>query len=62
MAVVEGKRKPGLDLPFGRYAELGIICKEQLKVAEKLGVAGMGLPISSDPIESLFGVAKSDMG
>lgn len=32
--------------------------KEHLKVAEKLGVAGMGLPISSDPIESLFGVAK----
>lgn len=32
--------------------------KEQLKVAEELGVAEMGLPISSDPVESLFGVAK----
>lgn len=32
--------------------------KEQLKVAEMLGVAETGLPISSDPIESLFGVAK----
>lgn len=29
-----------------------------LKVAETLGLAETGLPISSDPIESLFGVAK----
>ncbi len=32
--------------------------KEQLQVAETLGLAETGLPISSDPIESLFGVAK----
>ncbi len=32
--------------------------KRQLEVAEALGVAETGLPISSDPIESLFGVAK----
>ena len=32
--------------------------KEQLQVAETLGLAKTGLPISSDPIESLFGVAK----
>ena len=32
--------------------------KEQLKVAETIGLAETGLPISSDPIESLFGVAK----
>jgi len=32
---------------------------EQLQVAETLGVAETGLPISSDPIESLFGVAKN---
>ncbi len=32
--------------------------KEQLHVAETLGLAETGLPISSDPIESLFGVAK----
>jgi hypothetical protein len=32
--------------------------KEQLKVAGTLGLAETGLPISSDPIESLFGVAK----
>ncbi len=32
--------------------------KQQLKVAETLGLAETGLPISSDPIESLFGVAK----
>jgi hypothetical protein len=30
----------------------------QLNVAETLGLAETGLPISSDPIESLFGVAK----
>lgn len=33
--------------------------EEQLQVAEALGVAETGLPISSDPIESLFGVAKN---
>ncbi len=32
--------------------------KEQLQVAETPGLAKTGLPISSDPIESLFGVAK----
>ncbi len=32
--------------------------KGQLQVAETLGLAETGLPISSDPIESLFGVAK----
>ena len=32
--------------------------QEQLKIAETLGLADIGLPISSDPIESLFGVAK----
>jgi hypothetical protein len=32
--------------------------KDQLQVAETLGLAETGLPISSDPIESLFGVAK----
>lgn len=32
---------------------------EQLQVAEALGVAKTGLPISSDAIESLFGVAKN---
>ena len=32
--------------------------KKHLKIAETLGVAETGLPISSDPIESLFGVAK----
>ena len=32
--------------------------KRQLEVAEALGVAETGLPISSDPIESLFGIAK----
>jgi hypothetical protein len=31
---------------------------EQLAVAEKLGLSNVGLPISSDTIESLFGVAK----
>jgi hypothetical protein len=31
---------------------------EQLLVAEKLGLSQAGLPISSDTIESLFGVAK----
>jgi hypothetical protein len=31
---------------------------DQLQVAETLGLAETGLPISSDPIESLFGVAK----
>lgn len=33
--------------------------EQQLQVAEALGVAETGLPISSDPIESLFGVAKN---
>lgn len=32
--------------------------QDQLQVAETLGLAETGLPISSDPIESLFGVAK----
>jgi hypothetical protein len=32
--------------------------KKHLKIAETLGVADTGLPISSDTIESLFGVAK----
>ena len=32
--------------------------KKHLKIAETLGVANTGLPISSDLIESLFGVAK----
>ena len=32
--------------------------KDQLRVAESPGLAETGLPISSDPIESLFGVAK----
>ncbi len=32
--------------------------QKHTKVAEALGVAETGLPISSDPIESLFGVAK----
>jgi hypothetical protein len=32
--------------------------QEHLKIAETLGLAEIGLPISSDPIESLFGVAK----
>ncbi len=32
--------------------------KDQLQVAESPGLAETGLPISSDPIESLFGVAK----
>ena len=32
--------------------------KKHLQIAETLGVAAIGLPISSDPIESLFGVAK----
>ncbi len=32
--------------------------QQQLNVAETLGLAETGLPISSDPIESLFGVAK----
>ncbi len=32
--------------------------QEQFNVAQTLGLAETGLPISSDPIESLFGVAK----
>ncbi len=32
--------------------------QEQLNVAQTLGLAQAGLPISSDPIESLFGLAK----
>ena len=32
--------------------------EEQIQVAETLGVTETGLPISSDPIETLFGVAK----
>jgi hypothetical protein len=32
--------------------------RQQLKTAETLGLARVGLPISSDAIESLFGVAK----
>ncbi len=32
--------------------------QSQLQTATRLGLADVGLPISSDPIESLFGVAK----
>ena len=31
---------------------------EQLAISKKLGLSNVGLPISSDTIESLFGVAK----
>ena len=37
---------------FARYLQY------QLQTATTLGLDGVGLPISSDPIESLFGVAK----
>ena len=33
--------------------------KTQLDIAEELGLDEMGLPISSDPLESLFGVVKT---
>jgi hypothetical protein len=32
--------------------------QSQLQTATRLGLADIGLPISSDPIESLFGLAK----
>ena len=33
--------------------------KTQLDIAKELGLDEMGLPISSDPVESLFGVVKT---
>ena len=33
--------------------------RTQLDIAEELGMDKMGLPISSDPLESLFGVVKT---
>ncbi|MGC1954275.1 MAG: hypothetical protein WA970_17205 [Gammaproteobacteria bacterium] len=47
-------------IPSGSPVRIGFMnwIKDQLQVAETLGLAETGLPISSDPIESLFGVAK----
>lgn len=47
-------------IPTGSPVRIGFTnwITEQLHVAETLGLAETGLPISSDPIESLFGVAK----
>jgi hypothetical protein len=38
--------------------DFGTYLQNQLETATKLGLAESGLPISSDPIESLFGLAK----
>jgi hypothetical protein len=45
--------------PFSRV-RLGFLkwLDKHLEIASQLGLAHLGLPISSDPIESLFGVAK----
>ena len=38
--------------------ELRVYLEDQLETAQSLGLAHVGLPVSSDPIESLFGVAQ----
>jgi hypothetical protein len=47
-------------IPSASPVRIGFInwLQEQLNVAQTLGLAETGLPISSDPIESLFGLAK----
>jgi len=47
-------------LPPFSSVRLGFIhwLDKHLEIASRLGLAQIGLPISSDPIESLFGVAK----
>ncbi len=48
------------DIPPASPVRIGFTnwIEEQIQVARTLGLAEIGLPISSDPIESLFGVAK----
>src|SRR5690606_16312331 len=47
-------------LPQDASVHGGFLCwmARQRDIAEKLDLAGNGLPVSSDPIESLFAVAK----
>lgn len=47
-------------IPKNSYVHIQFIewMNLQLNIAEELGLAGIGMPISSDVIESLFGVAK----
>jgi len=49
------------DIPEGSRVRMGFIVwmEKQLMVAELLGMGNIGMPISSDNIESLFGLGKT---